>query len=186
MKQRQFGFPRGVFRVSQVLAAVGCGVDIFDTAYAALATQAGYALTFPIDEGEGPATAQGASAGSGTPSDLSPEAREGQEGGRDRREEGELPGVLMGSDDTKINVWAEGYRRDPGPLLQGCRCFACRQHSRAYVHHLLMSHEMLAHVLLDLHNTHHMLRFFQAIRYAIQRGKLADLQRRLSSLRPAH
>ena len=35
------------------------------------------------------------------------------------------------------------------------------------MHHLLDTHEMLAEVLLDLHNQHHYLRFFAALRAAI-------------------
>lgn len=52
-------------------------------------------------------------------------------------------------------------RLDQGPLLPGCRCFACSHHSRAYVHHLLNAHEMLADVLLEAHNTQHMNAFVQ-------------------------
>lgn len=41
---------------------------------------------------------------------------------------------------------------------------------RAYLHHLLATHEMLADVLLDLHNAHHYARFFAALRAAVARG----------------
>lgn len=141
----------------QLLDAVGCGVDIFDTAYSVLATEAGYALTFPIPSQ--PAYSR---------EDMTtPE-----------------PDLMLGADDTKMNVWAEAYRRDPSPLLKGCDCFTCRNHSRAYVHHLLMSHEMLAHVLLEMHNTHHMLCFMRALQNAIEHGKLADFRKRLMELKP--
>jgi hypothetical protein len=52
-------------------------------------------------------------------------------------------------------------RLDKGPLLPGCGCFACRRHSRAYVHHMLNTHEMLADVLLEAHNTSHVMAFCQ-------------------------
>ena len=45
---------------------------------------------------------------------------------------------------------------------------------RAYVNHLLETHEMLAEVLLDLHNLHHYLRFFAELRAAIAAGAFAD------------
>jgi queuine tRNA-ribosyltransferase accessory subunit len=155
-------------------------VDLFDTAYAALATQAGYALTFPIHKQEGLACTPSGSGQEGTRKRaLDSEPEQADPGGEVGR-----PMPTMGSDDTKINLWAEGYRRDAGPLLEGCTCFTCRKHSRAYVHHLLMSHEMLAHVLLELHNTHHTLRFFQAIRDAIRHGTLPSLRQRLSGLKP--
>ena len=28
-------------------------------------------------------------------------------------------------------------RLDKGPLVKGCKCYACKKHTRAYVHHLL-------------------------------------------------
>ena len=39
---------------------------------------------------------------------------------------------------------------DQQPLLQGCGCYACTNFTRAYVHHLHMTHEMLGTVLLTL------------------------------------
>jgi queuine tRNA-ribosyltransferase accessory subunit len=39
---------------------------------------------------------------------------------------------------------------DMGPLAEGCECFTCTNHHRAYVHHLLNCHEMTAWVLLQL------------------------------------
>eukprot|EP00884_Botryococcus_braunii_P013285 jgi/Botrbrau1/21958/Bobra.0249s0081.1 len=189
VKELPDGLPRLLVGPSgspdEVLAAVSCGVDIFDTAYAALATQAGYALTFPIDEVAGPTDCPEASASDCPGSTAIEGPADQRRSGEDGEQDGEAAGVMLGSDDTKINIWAEGYRRDPGPLLVGCQCFTCRKHSRAYVHHLLMSHEMLAQVLLELHNTHHMLRFFRVIKDAIRVGQLASLQRRLSALKPS-
>ncbi|ORX71402.1 tRNA-guanine transglycosylase [Linderina pennispora] len=52
----------------------------------------------------------------------------------------------------------------------GCTCFACRSHHRAYVHHLLMTKEMLATVLLQIHNMHCYNRFFEAVRQSLASG----------------
>lgn len=39
------------------------------------------------------------------------------------------------------------YCRDRRPLLEGCECAACSgRHSRAYIHHLLLAHEILGEV----------------------------------------
>jgi hypothetical protein len=40
---------------------------------------------------------------------------------------------------------------DMGALVEGCECFTCKNHHRAYVHHLLKCHEMTAWVLLQLY-----------------------------------
>lgn len=61
---------------------------------------------------------------------------------------------------------------DKRPLVAGCSCFTCANHSRAYMHHLLHTHEMLASVLLEMHNTHWWLRFFSSLQEAIQGGTL--------------
>ncbi len=54
-----------------------------------------------------------------------------------------------------------------------------RSHSRAYVHHLLHTKEMLALVLLDTHNVHHTLRFFAGIRAAIAAGEFGAFRDRV-------
>ncbi|XP_078441553.1 uncharacterized protein LOC144711427 isoform X2 [Wolffia australiana] len=74
------------------------------------------------------------------------------------------------NDGTKINLRATIYRRDDSPILEGCVCFTCQKHTRAYIHHLLNVHEMLAQTLLEIHNTHHYLGFFRLIRRAIACG----------------
>lgn len=66
---------------------------------------------------------------------------------------------------TKLHLRDAKYAHDKQPLLPGCTCFTCRNHTRAYIHHLLNVHEMLAPVLLDLHNIHHYARFMETIRH---------------------
>eukprot|EP00124_Ichthyophonus_hoferi_P005835 Ihof_evm2s982 gene=Ihof_evmTU2s982 len=48
----------------------------------------------------------------------------------------------------KINLWDTDYQRDSRAIMPGCDCFTCTNHKRAYIHHLLLTHEMLAEVLL--------------------------------------
>ncbi|XAR57531.1 tRNA-guanine(34) transglycosylase [Bertholletia excelsa] len=73
-----------------------------------------------------------------------------------------------GSDQSKINLKATFYRKDTSPIVDGCSCYTCQNHTKAYINHLLNVHEMLAQILLEIHNTHHYLRFFRAIREAIK------------------
>ena len=49
------------------------------------------------------------------------------------------------------------------PLVEGCTCYTCTNHTRAYIHHLVVTKEMLALVLLMLHNLHHFLTFFKRL-----------------------
>ena len=70
-------------------------------------------------------------------------------------------------------------RRDTRPVLPGCACVACTRHTRAYIHHLLNTHEMLGEALLDLHNNHHYLRFFERVRAAIAQRRFGEYKARL-------
>ena len=63
-----------------------------------------------------------------------------------------------------INLWDRRHEKSDAPLVRGCGCAACRRHTRAYIHHLLRAHEMLGSQLLCVHNAHHALRLFAALR----------------------
>ena len=47
------------------------------------------------------------------------------------------------------------YAEDDRPLDEACSCYTCRTFSRAYLRHLAISGEMLAGILLSLHNIHY-------------------------------
>lgn len=51
-----------------------------------------------------------------------------------------------------INIRNARHADDPRPLDAACRCPACRSYSRAYLHHLQKSGEILAAMLLTWHN----------------------------------
>jgi queuine tRNA-ribosyltransferase subunit QTRTD1 len=146
-----------------ILMAVSQGVDLFDCSYPVQATANGYALSFPLTP-ESIHQQQAAAAPAAAPVVSNPFGT------------AESPGAVVeveaGADDSKVNLWAVRHRLDKGPLVQGCSCFTCQNHSRAYINHLLHTHEMLAGVLLEMHNTHWWLQFFAAIREAIQQGRL--------------
>ncbi|XP_068653296.1 uncharacterized protein [Aristolochia californica] len=77
----------------------------------------------------------------------------------------------IGSDNAKINLRATVYRKDTSPIVDGCKCYTCQNHTRAYINHLLNVHEMLAQILLEIHNTYHYLGFFRLIRDVILSGE---------------
>ncbi|BDA42772.1 probable Queuine tRNA-ribosyltransferase accessory subunit 2 [Coccomyxa sp. Obi] len=80
------------------------------------------------------------------------------------------------SDDTTISLHSERFRRDTGPLSRGCPCHTCLRHTRAYIHHLLNVNEMLAEVLLEIHNSRNYLDFFADARRAISAGRFVDFR----------
>ncbi|KAJ0776389.1 putative tRNA-guanosine(34) preQ(1) transglycosylase [Helianthus annuus] len=56
----------------------------------------------------------------------------------------------MASDYTKINLKATVYRKDTSRIVEGCTCYTCQNHTKAYINHLLNVHEMLAQILLEM------------------------------------
>ena len=58
------------------------------------------------------------------------------------------------------------------PLVAGCTCHACTTFTRAYLHHLVSVKEMLARVLLQIHNIHHYQTFFSSLHNALQCDQL--------------
>ena len=69
-----------------------------------------------------------------------------------------------------IDLWSSSYATDLSPLTPGCQCFACQNHHRAYIRHLLSAKEMLAWTLLQIHNHHVIDTFFVNVRTSISNG----------------
>ncbi len=67
------------------------------------------------------------------------------------------------------------FKKDFGPLDKNCSCFACQNHSRAYIHHLFKSGEILAIRLLTEHNLRFYLELMAKIREAILKQKFSAM-----------
>ncbi|WP_299453681.1 tRNA guanosine(34) transglycosylase Tgt [uncultured Pigmentiphaga sp.] len=65
------------------------------------------------------------------------------------------------------------YRDDTRPLDESCSCYTCRNFSRAYLHHLFRSNEILGARLNTIHNLHYYLNLMQEMRDAIAAGRFA-------------
>jgi queuine tRNA-ribosyltransferase len=62
------------------------------------------------------------------------------------------------------------HRDDTGPLDPTCACHACRNFSRAYLHHLHRANEILGARLNTIHNLHFYLDLARQMREAIEQG----------------
>ncbi|MBI5529146.1 MAG: tRNA guanosine(34) transglycosylase Tgt [Deltaproteobacteria bacterium] len=71
----------------------------------------------------------------------------------------------------RLNVRNASLAEDGGPLDPACGCAACRRFSRAYVRHVFMSNEILAHRLLTLHNLAYFRDLMRRVRGAIIGGR---------------
>jgi queuine tRNA-ribosyltransferase len=67
-----------------------------------------------------------------------------------------------------INIRNAKYRFDDKPLDEKCSCYACENHSRAYLHHLVKSNEILGAMLLTEHNIFYYQDLMRDIRQEIE------------------
>jgi queuine tRNA-ribosyltransferase len=76
--------------------------------------------------------------------------------------------------DGPLNIRNARHAEDKEPLEQGCPCPACSRYSRAYLHHLVRSGEILGAMLMTEHNLWFYQRLMKGLRHAIGDGRLAS------------
>ena len=74
------------------------------------------------------------------------------------------------------------YKTDFTPLDPNCVCHTCQNFTRAYLRHLHLENEILAHRLLTLHNLHFYLSLMRGVRQAILEGTFAYLKEDIGGL----
>jgi queuine tRNA-ribosyltransferase len=74
--------------------------------------------------------------------------------------------------DGTLNLKNARHAEDPAPIDPACRCPACRQFSRAYLHHTVKAQEIIAAMLLTWHNLVFYQDLMEAMRQAIAQGRL--------------
>ncbi len=77
------------------------------------------------------------------------------------------------TDRGEIRLRNRQYATDPRPLEVGCPCPACR-HSRGYLRHLFMVHEMLGPILVTAHNLTYYQRLLAEAREAIVTDRFVE------------
>jgi queuine tRNA-ribosyltransferase len=65
------------------------------------------------------------------------------------------------------------YKDDSKPLDETCGCYACKNFSRAYLHHLHRAGEILGARLNTIHNLYYYLRLMRDMRDALDAGQFA-------------
>jgi queuine tRNA-ribosyltransferase len=74
--------------------------------------------------------------------------------------------------DGPLNLRNARFAEDADPIEAGCPCPACTTFSRAYVHHLVKSGEILGAMLMTQHNLSFYQRLMQGLREAISEQRL--------------
>ena len=75
-----------------------------------------------------------------------------------------------------LNIKNARHQNDPRPLDEACGCPACKGYSRAYLHHVFRSQEIISSMLLTWHNLHYYQDLMAGMRAAIADGGFADWQ----------
>ena len=73
------------------------------------------------------------------------------------------------------------HRASTAPLDPACGCYTCRHYSRAYLHHLDKSNEILGSRLNTLHNLAYYLGLMRAARAAVLAGRYAEFAREFAA-----
>jgi queuine tRNA-ribosyltransferase len=81
----------------------------------------------------------------------------------------------------RLDLRRARYTTDEGPLVEGCPCEACTDHSRLYLAHLVRGEDLTAVKLLTIHNLTFMEQLGSAARTAIADGRYEDFKRSILS-----
>jgi queuine tRNA-ribosyltransferase len=84
-----------------------------------------------------------------------------------------------------LNLKNARFADDPAPLDANCACVACRQFSRAYLHHVVKAGEIITAMLLTWHNLTFYQNLMAELRLAISQRRLADFATRFVEGTPA-
>ncbi|WP_070000473.1 tRNA guanosine(34) transglycosylase Tgt [Cellulosilyticum sp. I15G10I2] len=81
------------------------------------------------------------------------------------------------TNEGKLNLFNKVHEKDSSPLAEDCNCPTCKQHSRAYIRHLLKAKEMLGMRLCVLHNLHYFNNLMLEIRNALDQGNFESYKK---------
>ncbi|KAK7586178.1 hypothetical protein V9T40_004054 [Parthenolecanium corni] len=161
-----------------VLKMVKSGIDIFDTSFPILNAENGRALLFNFDvpnlldddvklrlHGEENGVKEETSIENGD-SDIVDQQGSGDNPKKFKSSTSANRGNTKIKCENRFSIALKDtrYFDDLTPLMENCSCLTCEKHTKAYIHHLLCTNELLAPVLLTIHNLHHYIEFFRKIR----------------------
>lgn len=68
------------------------------------------------------------------------------------------------------NIKIKEFQDDFSPLDINCQCYACKNHTKAYIRHLCRMQEATGAILMTIHNIHFLVNLMKEARIAIQEG----------------
>ena len=75
-----------------------------------------------------------------------------------------------------VNIKNARHQNDPRPLDPLCQCPACQNYSRAYLHHVFKSQEIISSMLITWHNLHYYQDLMERMRKAISNKSFPEFE----------
>ena len=75
-----------------------------------------------------------------------------------------------------VNIKNARHQNDPRPLDASCQCPACKNYSRAYLHHVFKSQEIISSMLITWHNLHYYQELMEKMRKAVLNQSFSDFE----------
>ncbi|MEG3640507.1 tRNA guanosine(34) transglycosylase Tgt [Magnetococcus sp. PR-3] len=80
-----------------------------------------------------------------------------------------------------VNIKRAEFRESLEPVDASCSCDCCQNYTRAYIHHLFRTNEILGMRLMTLHNLHYYQTLMAEMRHAIAAGQFAAFKAKFLS-----
>jgi len=84
---------------------------------------------------------------------------------------------VRGGERFRMHIQNARFKEDSRPIEKGCRCYTCRNYSRAYLRHLFMTKEPSAIRLASIHNLNFLESLTRQIRESIKERRLSALEK---------
>lgn len=89
------------------------------------------------------------------------------------------------TDDGRKIIRNKEFENDFSPLQEGCDCYACQNHTKAYIRHLFRQKEATAAILMSIHNIRYLINLMEKARQAILEDRYVEFyNERMARLLP--
>jgi queuine tRNA-ribosyltransferase len=75
--------------------------------------------------------------------------------------------------DGRINLKNLKYKYDFEPISKECDCYTCKNYTKAYLRHLIVSKESLGGTLLSIHNIRYLTKLMENVRISIKEERFS-------------
>lgn len=81
------------------------------------------------------------------------------------------------TNEGKINLKNQKFREDFSPIGSDCKCYTCKNYTKAYLAHLFRSEEMLGATLASVHNLHFIISLVDRMRESILEDSFSEFKK---------